>query len=59
MPTYVYVCDNNHELEQIRKIKDRDKLTICGTCRRPMERDVAAFRGAVYAPTSTSGGLKT
>lgn len=58
MPTYVYKCDCGETDEQIRKIEDRDRLKICRRCRRPMERDIASFTGAVYAPTSSSSGLK-
>lgn len=58
MPTYVYTCACGRTEEQVRKIDDRDRLIICKRCRKPMERDLTAFRGAVYAPTSSSGTLK-
>lgn len=58
MPTYTYRCDNCEDtLEQIRKIADRDRLTLCKRCRRPIDRQID-IPGAVWAPTSTSGGLK-
>lgn len=58
MPTYVYKCDCGRVDEQIRTIEDRDTLKICKNCRRPMDRDITAFRGAVYAPTSSTSELK-
>lgn len=59
MPTYVYHCDRcEGDLEQNRKIQDRDRLTLCERCKIPMDRKIAVFEGAVYAPTSTGGGLR-
>lgn len=58
MPIYTYHCSRCDEsLEQIRKIDDRDTLTICRRCRNPVERKVDA-PGSVWAPTSTNGGMK-
>lgn len=59
MPTYVYKCGACETTEeQIRKIADRDVLRLCRRCRRPMDRDVAAFEGAVYSPTSSTSTLR-
>lgn len=58
MPIYTYHCDTcDEDLEQIRKIDDRDRLTICRRCRRPTERKIDA-PGSVWAPTATGGGMK-
>lgn len=58
MPVYTYHCGTcNETLEQIRKIADRDTLTICRRCRRPVDRKIDA-PGMVWAPTSTNGGMK-
>ena len=56
MPTYTYYCSRcENDLEQIRKIDDRDKLLLCKRCRQPVERKVDS-PGMVWAPTA--GGMK-
>lgn len=55
MPTYTYECTFcTAQLEQIRKIADRDRLTLCERCKRPLDRKIDA-PGAVYAPTASGG----
>jgi putative FmdB family regulatory protein len=56
MPIYTYHCTScNESLEQIRKIDERDRLTICRRCRKPVDRNIDS-PGMVWAPTA--GGMK-
>jgi putative FmdB family regulatory protein len=56
MPTYTYECTRcDSTMEQIRKIDDRDRLTLCKRCRKPIDRKVDA-PGLVWAPTA--GGMR-
>lgn len=58
MPLYSYHCSKcDLTNEQMRKIADRDRLTICERCKCPTERKMDA-PAAVWSPTSTGGGLR-
>ena len=57
MPMYSYWCNACYlDKERIVKVDDRDGQT-CESCRSPLHRKIDK-PGAVWAPTSTSGGLK-
>jgi len=38
MPIYSYSCHNGHELEQVRKISERDQVRQCPECRDVLMR---------------------
>jgi putative FmdB family regulatory protein len=57
MPTYTFRCEKcSAELERIVKIDDRDNQN-CESCDSKLVRGIDR-PGAVWAPTSSSGGLK-
>lgn len=57
MPTYTYVCNGcKVNLERLVKIDDRDEQH-CDDCDKKLDRGIDS-PGAVWAPTSSSGGLK-
>lgn len=57
MPTYSYHCEACvNDLERIVKIDHRDKQH-CLACDKKLKRKIDR-PGAVWAPTSSSGGLK-
>jgi len=56
MPLYSYHCEPcDTIIEQIRKMDDRDKTTLCKRCRKPVDRKVDA-PGMVWAPSA--GGMR-
>lgn len=55
MPLYTFLCAKcESTMEQMRKIDDRDRLTLCKRCRRPLERQIDA-PGAVWSPSRNGG----
>lgn len=43
MPTYIYKCKNSHFLEEVRKINDNQRTTVCPDCKEDL-------RPVYYAP---------
>ena len=57
MPIYSYKCTEcNTSTVKMCKIADRDRQ-VCDDCQSLLKRGMDR-PGGVYAPTSTSGGLK-
>lgn len=57
MPLYEYACEEcNTSEDRLVAIVNRDNQA-CSICSNDLKRKLV-FEGAVYAPTSTSGGLK-
>lgn len=43
MPIYPFRCPEGHAEDVFRKIESRNRKKPCGTCRKPMTRQFAAF----------------
>jgi len=55
VPTYVYRCPNEHEIEIIRAREERNTPAVCGQCGREMKRSfsvpVIIFKGNGFYTT--------
>lgn len=57
MPTYVYRCPEGHEVEQQRKIADRDAEEICPKCSAESSHVVAPLLTRVPAVSTAATGF--
>lgn len=43
MAVYTYICENDHEYEERRSIKDNPKRTTCPKCDKPLKQRYNSF----------------
>jgi putative FmdB family regulatory protein len=57
MPTYVYKCSEGHEVEQVRKIADRDSVEPCPKCSAESSSVIAPLLVRVPAVSTAPVGF--
>lgn len=47
MPTYEYICQNNHEFEEFQSMLD-PAIEVCPVCGAPAERRISGGTGLIF-----------